>query len=156
MSIFRIFIDKIQVSLSSDKIGGYFILSPVYVFEIIPLVLLGMRNVSDRNCTENQNTPFVFTDSSPPPPAENPAVYEIMWKNFVAPGRPQMTIWRMRIACRVTWLQTHTEYVKIIAFPPETVVARTRLNVMLYVHCLSCITDTLDVYCAVRNLCSLG
>ena len=26
-------------------------------------------------------------------------VYEIMWKNIVEPDRPQMTIWRMRIAC---------------------------------------------------------
>ena len=33
---------------------------------------------------------------------ENPAVYEIMWKNVVEPGRPQMAIWRMRIACWIT------------------------------------------------------
>jgi hypothetical protein len=26
------------------------------------------------------------------------AVYEIMWKNMVEPGMPQMTTWRMRIA----------------------------------------------------------
>jgi len=25
--------------------------------------------------------------------------YEIRWKNFVQPDRPQMTIWSMRIAC---------------------------------------------------------
>jgi hypothetical protein len=30
---------------------------------------------------------------------ENRAVYEIMWENIVEPGRSQMTIWRMRIAC---------------------------------------------------------
>jgi hypothetical protein len=30
---------------------------------------------------------------------ESLAVYEIMWKNTVERGRPQMTIWRMRIAC---------------------------------------------------------
>jgi len=30
---------------------------------------------------------------------ENRAVYEIMWKNVVERGRPQMAIWRMRIAC---------------------------------------------------------
>ena len=33
---------------------------------------------------------------------KNRAVYEIMWKNIVDPGRPQMTIWRMRIACWIT------------------------------------------------------
>jgi hypothetical protein len=46
------------------------------------------------------------------------AVYEIMWKNVVEPGRPQTTIWRMRIAC---WLHkainTHSEYIILIAFP---------------------------------------
>jgi len=37
----------------------------------------------------------MFNDSPPP---ENRAVYEIMWKNIVETDRPQMTIWRMRIA----------------------------------------------------------
>ena len=32
---------------------------------------------------------------------ENSAVCEIMWKNTVDPGRPQMTIRRKRIACRI-------------------------------------------------------
>ena len=43
--------------------------------------------------------------------------FEIMWKNVVERGRPQMTIWRMRIVC---WIpkatNTHSEY-EIIAFP---------------------------------------
>jgi hypothetical protein len=29
---------------------------------------------------------------------ENPAVYEVLWKIIVERGRPQMTVWRMRIA----------------------------------------------------------
>ena len=37
---------------------------------------------------------------------ENRAVYEIMWENILQPDRPQMTIWRMRIAC---WLPKATE-----------------------------------------------
>jgi hypothetical protein len=48
---------------------------------------------------------------------ENPAVYEIMWKNIVEFGRPQMTIWRIRISC---WIpkstDTHSEYAILIAF----------------------------------------
>ena len=32
---------------------------------------------------------------------KNRAVYEIMWKNTVPPVRPQMAVWRMRIACRI-------------------------------------------------------
>jgi hypothetical protein len=47
----------------------------------------------------------------------NLTIYEKMWKNFVEPGRPQITIWRMRIAC---WIpeatDTHTEYVILISF----------------------------------------
>jgi len=50
-----------------------------------------------------------------------------------------MTIWRMRIAY---WIpkatNTHSEYVTLIAFFTTTMVARTRLNVTLYVHCLYC------------------
>jgi len=47
----------------------------------------------------------------------NRAVYEIMWENTVEPGRPQMTIWRMRIAC---WIpkdtDAHSEYAIFLAF----------------------------------------
>jgi len=39
---------------------------------------------------------------------ENRAVYQIMWKNVVEPGRPQMTIWRMRIAYWITSLHWDT------------------------------------------------
>jgi len=33
-----------------------------------------------------------------PPPPENRAVNDIMWKYFVEPDRSQMTIWLIRIA----------------------------------------------------------
>jgi hypothetical protein len=40
-----------------------------------------------------------------------------MWKNTVEPGRPQMTVWCMRIAC---WIpksaNTHSVYVTVIDF----------------------------------------
>jgi len=40
-----------------------------------------------------------------------------MLKNIVEPGRPQMTVWRMRIA---GWIpratNTHSEYVILIAY----------------------------------------
>jgi hypothetical protein len=49
---------------------------------------------------------------------ENLAVYETMWKNIVARGRPQMTIWRLRI---VRWIHkatdTHSECVILTVFP---------------------------------------
>jgi hypothetical protein len=41
-----------------------------------------------------------------------------MWKNIVERGRPQMAIWRMRIAC---WIHktknTHSVYVILTDFP---------------------------------------
>jgi hypothetical protein len=45
-----------------------------------------MRNFSDKSCRENQNTHFMLSNFF----SENPAVYEIMWKNIVEPDRPQM------------------------------------------------------------------
>ena len=49
---------------------------------------------------------------------ENRYVYEIMWKNVVDRGRPQVTVRLMRIACCVTKAtNTHSQYVILIAFP---------------------------------------
>jgi hypothetical protein len=92
-----------------------------------------MRNVSDKS-GENQNTHSVFI-----PPSQNRAVYEIMWKNFVEPGRPQMTVWRMRIAC---WIpkatNTQSQYVMLSAFPlQQWFQERASLLRCTYIHCLS-------------------
>jgi hypothetical protein len=71
---------------------------------------------------------------------ENSSVYEIMCKNVIERGRPQMTIWRMRIACWIpkathththTHTHTNTEYVILIAFPLQQCFARMRLSVTL-------------------------
>ena len=43
-----------------------------------------MRNVSDKNCTENQNTHFMFSNIFF---LENLALYEVMWTNIVGPGQ---------------------------------------------------------------------
>jgi hypothetical protein len=52
--------------------------------------------------------------------SNNHAVYEIMWKNTIQPDRPQMAIWRMHIAwCITKATNTHSEYVKLIAFPGQ-------------------------------------
>jgi len=49
----------------------------------------------------------------------NPSVYEIMWRNIVESDRPQMTIWRMHIACWIPKVtNTNWEYVIIyFSFP---------------------------------------
>ena len=47
-------------------------------------------------------------------------VYELMWEKSVERGRPQMTMWRMRIA---RWIpkavNTRSEYVTLTAFKPQ-------------------------------------
>ena len=51
---------------------------------------------------------------------ENHAVYEIMWKNGVERGRPQMKIRCLRIACSITKsTNTHSGYVILIVFPRQ-------------------------------------
>jgi len=54
-----------------------------------------MRNVSDNSCRESQNTHFILNNYF----KKNHAIHEIMWKNMVELGGPQMTIQYMHIAC---------------------------------------------------------
>ena len=89
----------------------------------------------------------------------NRAVYET-WKNMADPDRPQMKIWRMRFAGWIpnathththTHTQTHTyththTHTHITCnnycFTTARMIALTRRNITLYVHCLSCISNT--------------
>ena len=60
-----------------------------------------------------------------------------MWKNIVEPGRRQMIIWRMLIACCLPKAtDTTLEYVTLIYFPTAAMVARKLLGVAIYVYCL--------------------
>jgi len=68
------------------------------------------------------------------------AVNEIMWKNIVERGRSQMTIWRMRIACRIRKdIDTHLAYVKVIAFPRQRSL-RERVSNLCYTYVTSLVT----------------
>jgi len=95
------------------------------------LIIIRMRNARDRR-RENQNTLSIFSP-------ENRTVYEIMWENTVEPDRPQIDIIRhMRYACRITKARIHAFIIlDIYWFSTTTLVVRTRLNITLYVHCLS-------------------
>ena len=84
-----------------------------------------------KSCRENQNTHFVTSNIFF---FENRAVYEIMWKNIVEWGKPQMTVWRMRIA---GWIpkatDTNSEYVIFIAFPLQQLLEE-RVSMLRYKH----------------------
>jgi hypothetical protein len=80
-------------------------------------IFLRMREFPDHR-RENQNTHLMFNTRIFF--FENRVIYEITWKNTVEPGRPQMTIRHMRIAC---WIpkttNTHSEYAIFIAIPQQ-------------------------------------
>ena len=69
---------------------------------------------------------------------ENRAIYKKIWKNIVGRDRPQMTIWRIRIACWIPKATNTHRFCNTYCFSIATMVARTHLNVTLYVHCLHC------------------
>jgi hypothetical protein len=76
--------------------------------------LLRVGSVSERSCTGNQITHFIFNTFF----FKNHGVYEIMWKNIVQPDRPQISM--QYGACAVhageEATDTHSEYVTRIAF----------------------------------------
>jgi len=130
----------IQFSLKSDKNNRYFTWKQHTFLITSRWILLRMRNVSDKNYRENQNTHFVFSNFF----FENRAVYEIMWKKVLEQDRPQMTIWRMRIACRVTKAKHTLTISNTYCFSIATIVTRTRLTVTsYYVACRGIIEATI-------------
>jgi hypothetical protein len=100
---FHFNLTRITVTLHKDR----------YRFLIISRSVLRMKNVSDKICRESKHTHFIFKFFF----RKNHAAYEVMWEKIVVPDRPQMTIWRMRIACWIlNTTNTHSEYVTLIAF----------------------------------------
>jgi len=74
-----------------------------------------MKNVSDKSCRENENRFYVQKMSF-----ENRAVDEIIWKNILELGRPQVTTWHMRILCWIPKARNiFSEYEILIAFRPQ-------------------------------------
>jgi ABC-type phosphate transport system permease subunit len=69
---------------------------------------------------------------------ENRSVYEIMWKNVVERGRPQK-YGACPLLARYLRLRIHTPRIcNPYSFFIATTVARTYLDVPIYIHCLSC------------------
>ena len=90
-----------------EQLGSHWMdFHEIWYLSIFRTMLLRMRNVSDKHCTENENTHFMFKTFF----FLNCAIVEIMWKNMIEPDRLQMTIWHMHNACRITKAtNTHLE-----------------------------------------------
>jgi len=81
---------------------------------------------------EVQNTNFVFSIFFF---FRNRAVYEIMWKNIVEQGRPQMTIWRMRfVFCISKATNTDTQIMEKLTDFPQQQWLHERLSVFHYTY----------------------
>ena len=126
---------KIKVSVHSNKNNGYFTYDRC-TFMIKPRsILLGMRNISDKNCRENLNTHFMF--SIPPP------ISYRLWDEEIYGEYREVTdnsiIQRRRIAFWITKVtDTHSEYVILIAYSRQQWLREEASILLLYVHCLSC------------------
>ena len=72
--------------------------------------------------------------------SEQHALYQITWKNIVEPYRPQMTMWRMRIACWILKAKnTHSEYIILLAFPlQQWLRERASMLQFTYIACHLC------------------
>jgi hypothetical protein len=62
----------------------------------------------------------------------------VKWKNILQPDRPQMTVWRMRIACCIfKATNTHSEYVILIAFQMQQWLhERASVSRYTYIDCI--------------------
>ena len=146
---------KIQDSLKTDKNNGYFTHEDRYTdFITSHSVLLRMRDISDKSCTGNQNTHFIFS---------------IFFFSKIVPfmkqsekkipewGWQQLTIWRMRISC---WTpnakNTPPEYVIFHVFPLQQWL-RKRASMLRYPYCacLVCVCVCVCIQSGPKNVYTL-
>jgi len=79
----EISLEKFKIHLNLTSVTGTVRADRHTILITSRSVFLRMRNVSDKICTKNQNTHFVFGNFFS---FENRTVYEIMWKNIVERG----------------------------------------------------------------------
>jgi hypothetical protein len=130
---FRKSVEKIQVSLKSVKNNGYFTWRPIKIFLSYLAQFYWEWEMFQKKIVEKIKTHVICSVTF----LENRAVYEITWKNIIESGRPQISVWSIRIA---RWIpkskNTHSTICNTYWFSTATVFAGTRLVVMLYVYCM--------------------
>jgi hypothetical protein len=104
-------------------------------------ILLRMRNLSDEFVEKNETRILSSVTL-----LRKSSLYEIMWKNTVQPERPQMTIWRMRIA---SWIlnttNTHSQYVILVAFQLQQWL-HERTSILRYTYIACCHSALWDYF----------
>jgi hypothetical protein len=105
--MFRKSVEKIEISLKSDKNNGYFHEDLGTFMTIFSSFFLRMRSVSDKGCRDDQNTRFRFTNFFC---VENGALYEIV-ENYDTAGQATDGWQYGAVALRAGYirLQTHIQ-----------------------------------------------
>jgi len=138
-SIFRNSAGIIQGSSKSNKNDGYNTRRPIYIFDHISLnPSANEKNVSDKCRTENQNTHFVFSNFF-----SLSKIVLFMRERGKILYSQKGSRWQYgagALHAGYLWLRIQTQITYNYRFSTATMVTRTRLNVTLYAHCLSCIT----------------
>jgi hypothetical protein len=108
---------KYELHYNLTRITGTLHVGQYTLLIISHSFLLRMGNVSYKSCRENL------------------AAYEIVSKNSLERGRPQMTIWRMRIACWITkTTNTHTQNTQYLLFFLLQQWLHERVSLLRYVY----------------------
>jgi hypothetical protein len=148
LSVFRKSAEKVQFSLNVARITVLYMMTNIHFWSYLAQFFLEWE-FFQTNIVETIKTHFLcliaFFDSR--------AFYEIMWKNIVEPGRPQVTVWLMRIACCVPKAaNTHSEYVILTDFP-----LRQRFNErdLMLRYTLPCYFSVISAMFEVGNLCAV-
>jgi hypothetical protein len=138
LSIFRKSVEKIQVSFKSDKNNGYCTWRPIYICYHISLISFRMRYVADKCCRGNENKHFMFNNFFFSRKSCR------LWDNVEKVCRTgKATDDNLAHAHCMMDTQGYRETLgirNIYCFSTTIMVARRRLNDMLYVHRLSCMT----------------
>ena len=114
-------------------------------------VLLRMRHVSDKTCTENQNTHFMFNNFFP---TVVPFIDNVKKCCTAGQATDDNIIRRMRFACWITKAtDTHSEYAILFFFTPTWLGERASM-LRLYVHCLFLLRNS--SFCVMLNLFQLN
>jgi len=116
LSMFRKYVEKIQVSFKSDKNNGYIIWRPITFFLSYLAHVFSGWEVFQTKAAENKNIHFMFNNFFRKKKKCR------LWKNTVQPGRPQLIL-GMRIAC---WIPKATNTFRICntyCFSTATMVA---------------------------------
>jgi hypothetical protein len=123
--------------MSPLSISKWFVSVPTDMYFVLS-VILRIRNVSDKSCSENQNTRFLFNNSPNQPPTPPPRKSCRLWYNVKKYCRTgQATDDNMAHAPCVLDTQGYRKTLRICniyCFFSATVVTRTHLNASLCVQ----------------------